>query len=189
MGFITRKKTREVSIGKVKIGGDNPVAIQSMCNTDTRDAKATVEQINRLAEAGCEIIRVAVPDMAAAEAIKDIKSAIDIPLVADIHFDYRLALKAIENGVDKMRINPGNIGNEERVKAVVYAAAEKGIPIRIGVNSGSLEKEFLEKYGNKVTPEGLVDSAMKHVEILEKYDFHDTVISIKASSVPFSMRT
>ncbi|MBO5560370.1 MAG: flavodoxin-dependent (E)-4-hydroxy-3-methylbut-2-enyl-diphosphate synthase [Firmicutes bacterium] len=188
MGFITRRKTREVAIGKVKIGGDNPVAIQSMCNTDTRDAKATVAQINRLEEAGCEIIRVAVPDMKAAEAIRDIKSAIGIPLVADIHFDYRLALKAIENGVDKMRINPGNIGSEDRVKAVVCAAAEKGIPIRIGVNSGSLEKEFLEKYNGRVTPEGLADSALKHVEILEKLDFHDIVISIKASSVPFTQQ-
>ena len=187
MGIFERRKTREVSIGKVKIGGDNPVAIQSMCNTDTRDVKATVDQINRLAEAGCEIIRVAVPDMTAAEAIKDIKSAIDIPLVADIHFDYRLALKAIENGVDKMRINPGNIGSEERVKAVVDAAASKGIPIRIGVNSGSLEKEFLQKYGG-VTPLGLAESALKHVEILEKYDFHDIVISIKASSVPFTQQ-
>ncbi len=187
MGFTERRKTREVNIGGVRIGGNNPVAIQSMCNTDTRDVKATVEQINKLAEAGCEIIRVAVPDMTAANAIKDIKSAIDIPLVADIHFDYRLALKSIENGVDKMRINPGNIGSEERVKAVVYAAAEKGIPIRIGVNSGSLENEFLEKYGG-VTPEGLADSALKHVEILEKFDFHDIVISIKASSVPFTQQ-
>lgn len=187
MGFAERRKTREVKIGNIKIGGDNPVAIQSMCNTDTRDVRATVDQINRLAEAGCEIIRVAVPDMTAAEAIKDIKSAIDIPLVADIHFDYRLALKAIENGVDKMRINPGNIGSEDRIKAVVTAAAEKAIPIRIGVNSGSLEREFLLKYGG-VTPEGLAESALKHVEILNKYDFHDIVISIKASSVPFTQQ-
>lgn len=188
MGYIIRKNTREVKIGNVKIGGDNPVAIQSMCNTDTRDVKATVEHINRLDEAGCEIIRVAVPDMIAAEAIKDIKKEISLPLVADIHFDYRLALKAIENGVDKLRINPGNIGSEDRVKAVVYSAAEKNIPIRIGVNSGSLEKEFLEKYGG-VTPEGLVESALKHVEILEKLNFNDIVISIKASSVPFTQQT
>lgn len=182
-----RRKTREVSIGKVKIGGSNPIAIQSMCNTDTRDVEATVAQIKQLELAGCEIIRVAVPDMAAADAIKDIKARINIPLVADIHFDYRLALKAIENGVDKLRINPGNIGSEDRIKAVVDAAKAKHIPIRIGVNSGSLEKDILEKYG-EVTPEGLVESALRHVRILEKYDFHDIVISIKASNVPFTIR-
>ena len=188
MDFIKRKKTRVVKIGDVLIGGDNPVAIQSMCNTKTSDVEATVKQILALENEGCEIIRVAVPDMAAAEAISEIKKQIHIPLVADIHFDYRLALKAIENGVDKMRINPGNIGGEDRVKAVVEAAKAKNIPIRIGVNSGSLEKDILEKYG-KVTPEGLVESAMRHVRILEKLDFRDIVISIKASSVPFSLKT
>ncbi len=186
--MIKRKNTRVVKIGDVLIGGGNPIAIQSMCNTKTSDVKATVAQIKELEEAGCEIIRVAVPDMEAAEAIKDIKRQINIPLVADIHFDYRLALKAIENGVDKLRINPGNIGSEDRVKAVVDAAKEKGIPIRIGVNSGSLEKNILEKYG-EVTPQGLVESALGHVRILEKYDFHDIVISIKASNVPFSLET
>ncbi len=188
MDFIKRKKTRVVKVGDVLIGGDNPVAIQSMCNTKTSDVEATVKQILALENEGCEIIRVAVPDMAAAEAIAEIKKQIHIPLVADVHFDYRLALKAIEKGVDKLRINPGNIGGEDRVKAVVEAAKEKNIPIRIGVNSGSLEKDILEKYG-KVTPEGLVESAMRHVRILEKLDFRDIVISIKASSVPFSLKT
>lgn len=186
MGYIERRKTREVKIGNVTIGGDNPIAIQSMCNTKTSDVKATVAQILALEKAGCEIIRVAVPDMEAALAIKEIKKQIHIPLVADIHFDYKLALQAIESGVDKLRINPGNIGGEDRVKAVVMAAKEKHIPIRIGVNSGSLEKHILEKYGS-VTPEGLVESAMGNVAILEKYDFHDIVISIKASNVPFTL--
>ena len=182
----SRKKTREVNIGGVKIGGDNPIAIQSMFNTDTRNVEETVKQIKELENAGCEIIRVAVPDMQAAEAIKDIKRQIDIPLVADIHFDYRLALKAIEGGIDKIRINPGNIGSEDRVKQVADMAKKNGIPIRVGVNSGSLEKHLVEKYGG-VTPEGLVESALGHVRLLEKYDFYDTVISIKASNVPFSV--
>ena len=182
----SRKKTREVNIGGVKIGGDNPIAIQSMCNTDTRNVEETVKQIKELENAGCEIIRVAVPDMQAAEAIKDIKRQVDIPLVADIHFDYRLALKAIDGGIDKIRINPGNIGSEDRVKQVADMAKKNGIPIRVGVNSGSLEKHLVEKYGG-VTPEGLVESALGHVRLLEKYDFYDTVISIKASNVPFSV--
>lgn len=186
MDFIKRRKTREVKIGNVKIGGNNPVAIQSMCNTKTADVIATVKQIHELEAAGCEIIRVAVPNPEAAEAIAEIKKQINIPLVADIHFDYRLALKAIESGVDKLRINPGNIGSEDRIKAVVEAAKAKNVPIRIGVNSGSLEKDILEKYGT-VTPQGLVESALRHVRILEKYDFHDIVISIKASNVPFTM--
>ncbi|MCD8091259.1 MAG: flavodoxin-dependent (E)-4-hydroxy-3-methylbut-2-enyl-diphosphate synthase [Clostridiales bacterium] len=186
--MYNRRKTREVNIGGVKIGGNNPIAIQSMCNTDTRDVAATVAQIKALEEAGCEITRVAVPDMEAAEAVKEIVKRINIPLVADIHFDYRLALAAMEGGVDKLRINPGNIGSEERVKAVIDKAKERKIPIRIGVNSGSLEKSVLEKYGH-VTAEGLVESAMKHVRILEKYDFEDIVISIKASSVPKSIET
>ena len=183
-----RKKTRVIDIGGVKIGGDNPIAIQSMCNTDTRDAASTIKQINSLETAGCEIARVAVPDEEAAEALKEIVRKINIPLVADIHFDYRLALAAIDAGVDKLRINPGNIGSEDRVKAVVDKAKERKIPIRIGVNSGSLEKSILEKYG-RVTSEGLVESALKHTAILEKYDFYDTVISIKASSVPKSLDT
>lgn len=188
MDYIKRKKTRVVKIGNVSVGGDNPIAIQSMCNTKTADVNATVKQITDLENEGCEIIRVAVPDMAAAEALGEIKKRIHIPLVADIHFDYRLALKAIEMGIDKLRINPGNIGGEDRVKAVVEAAKVKNIPIRIGVNSGSLEKDILEKYG-EVTPEGLVESAMRHVKILEKLDFYNIVISIKASNVPFSLRT
>lgn len=188
MDYIKRKKTRVVKIGNVSVGGDNPIAIQSMCNTKTADVNATVKQITDLENEGCEIIRVAVPDMAAAEALGEIKKRIHIPLVADIHFDYRLALKAIEMGIDKLRINPGNIGGEDRVKAVVETAKAKNIPIRIGVNSGSLEKDILEKYG-EVTPEGLVESAMRHVRILEKLDFCDIVISIKASNVPFSLRT
>lgn len=183
-----RKKTRVIDIGGVKIGGDNPIAIQSMCNTDTRDAASTIKQINSLEAAGCEIARVAVPDGEAAEALKEIIRKINIPLVADIHFDYRLALAAIDAGVDKLRINPGNIGSEDRVKAVVDKAKERKIPIRIGVNSGSLEKSILEKYG-RVTSEGLVESALRHTAILEKYDFYDTVISIKASSVPKSLDT
>ncbi len=186
--MYNRRKTREVSIGGVKIGGDNPIAIQSMCNTDTRDVAATVAQIKAFEEAGCEIARVAVPDMEAAEAVGEIVKKINIPLVADIHFDYRLALKAMDGGVEKLRINPGNIGGEDRVKAVIDKAKERKIPIRIGVNSGSLEKSILEKYGH-VTAEGLVESAMKHVRILEKYDFEDIVISIKASSVPKSIET
>lgn len=186
MDFIKRKLTKEVNIGGVKIGGNNPVAIQSMCNTDTRDVKSTVNQILKLEEAGCEIIRVAVLDMEAAECINSIKKQIYIPLVADIHFDYRLALKCMEGGIDKIRINPGNIGDEDRIKQVVTMAKERNIPIRIGVNSGSLEKYLVEKY-NGVTPRGLVESALNHVRILEKYNFEDIVVSIKASSVPFSI--
>lgn len=188
MGFINRKKTKVVDIGGVKIGGDNPVAIQSMCNTKTADVAATVNQIKALESVGCEIVRVAVPDMEAAEAIKEIKKQINIPLVADIHFDYRLALKAAECGIDKLRINPGNIGSLERIKAVVDVAKKGNIPIRIGVNSGSLEKDLLQKYG-EVTPDALIESALRHVEILEKFDFENIVISIKASNVPFTMQT
>lgn len=183
---MERKLTREVRIGERMLGGNHPILIQSMCNTDTRDVAATVAQILRLEEAGCELVRVAVPDMAAAEAVGEIKKQIHIPLVADIHFDYRLALRVMELGIDKVRINPGNIGEEERIRQVVEMAKEKHIPIRIGVNSGSLEKELVEKYGG-VTPQGLVESALKHIRILEKYDFHDIVVSIKASDVPFSI--
>ena len=178
--------TREINIGGVKIGGNNPIAIQSMCNTDTRDVKSTVEQIKKLEKAGCEIIRVAVPDMQAAECIRDNKKSIDSPLVADIHFDDRLALKCMDNGIDKTRINPGNIGSADRVKQVADMAKKNHIPIRVGVNSGSLEKELVEKYGG-VTPQGLVESALRHVKLLEQNDFYDTAISIKASNVPFSV--
>ena len=178
-----RKTTKTVDIGGVKIGGNNPVAIQSMCNTDTRDVKATVNQILRLEEAGCEIIRVAVPDQEAAAAVAGIKKAIHIPLVVDIHFDYRLALECMKNGADKVRINPGNIGGTDRVKKVVETAKERSIPIRIGVNGGSLEKELIEKYGGP-TADALVESAMRHVKILENEDFDNTVVSIKISNVP-----
>lgn len=173
---------RIVKIGKVLMGGDHPIVIQSMTNTKTQDIEATIEQIKALEALGCEIVRVAVPDMESAKAIGAIKKGIKIPLVADIHFDYRLALEAIHQGVDKVRINPGNIGSIDRVKAVVDAAKVKGIPIRIGVNGGSLEKSIYEKHGG-VTAQALVDSAMYHVGILESLDFYDTVISIKSSDV------
>ena len=178
---------REVTVGRVKIGGNNPISIQSMTNTDTRDVKETVEQIKRLETAGCEIIRVAVPDMEAATAVGEIKKQIKIPLVSDIHFDYRLALECIKNGVDKVRINPGNIGDKERVKMVVDACRERNIPIRIGVNGGSLEKELLKKYG-KPTADALVESALSHVKILEDLDFFDIVVSIKVSDVPTMLK-
>ena len=178
-----RKQKRIVNIGGVKIGGDNPVAIQSMCNTDTRDVKATVNQIHELENAGCEIIRVAVPDMVAAKAVADIKKQIHIPLVVDIHFDYCLALECMKNGADKVRINPGNIGDRDRVKQVVEMAKEREIPIRIGVNGGSLERELLQKYGG-VTADALVESAMGHVAILDEINFNNVVVSIKISDVP-----
>lgn len=177
-----RENTRKLKIGNKYIGGGSPVAIQSMTNTKTSDVEATVKQIHALTEAGCDIIRVAVPDEASARAISEIKKQISIPLVADIHFDYRLALKAMENGADKIRINPGNIGSRDRVEQVVAMAKDRGIPIRIGVNSGSLEKDILEKYGH-VTAEALAESAMRHVRILEDLNFYDTVISIKSSDV------
>lgn len=177
-----RKLKREVSIGNVTIGGNNPVTLQSMTNTDTRNAEATAAQILRLEEAGCEIIRCAVPDMEAAEALKKIKQQIHIPLVADIHFDYRLALESIKSGVDKLRINPGNIGSREKIKAVADAARYNNVPIRIGVNGGSLEKDILKKYGAP-TAEALVESAMRHVEILDDFNFENIVVSIKVSDV------
>lgn len=181
--MIKRKKTKEIKIGRIKIGGNNPVAVQSMCNTDTRDVKATVRQIKELQEAGCEIIRVAVPDMAAAKALGKIKKQISIPLVADIHFSSDLALEAIAQGIDKLRINPGNIGSEEKIKKVILAAKRKKIPIRIGVNAGSLEKDILKKYKNKVTAQAMVESAMRHIRILEKLKFYDIAISLKASDI------
>ena len=179
---MTRNDTRVVRIGDRVIGGGNPVLIQSMCNTKTEDVAATVAQILKLEEAGCEIIRVAVPTMEAAEALKQIKKEIHIPLVADIHFDYRLAVAAIENGVDKIRINPGNIGSRERVKAVVDAAKARRIPIRVGVNSGSLEKDLIAKYGG-VTAQGIVESALDKVKMIEDMDYDHLVISIKSSDV------
>lgn len=183
---IDRKKTRKIQIGKVSIGGDSPILVQSMTNTDTRDVNKTVKQIKELQDAGCEIVRIAIPDMEAAKAVKKIKEQINIPLVADIHFDYRLALECIEGGIDKLRLNPGNIGSNERVKKVVIKAKEKNIPIRIGVNGGSLDKDILNKYG-KVTAQALVESALKHVKILEELDFYDIIISIKASDVKLTV--
>ncbi|MBP5324198.1 MAG: flavodoxin-dependent (E)-4-hydroxy-3-methylbut-2-enyl-diphosphate synthase [Pseudobutyrivibrio sp.] len=174
--------TKEVKIGNRVIGGGNPILIQSMCNTKTQDVDATVAQILELEKAGCDIIRVAVPDMDAAKALSEIKKQIHIPLVADIHFDYRLAIAAIENGADKIRINPGNIGSIDRIKAVVEAAKAKNIPIRVGVNSGSLEKDLVEKYGG-VTAEGLVESALDKVKIIEDLGYDNLVISIKSSDV------
>ena len=178
--------TRQILVGGVPVGGGAPVTIQSMCNTRTDDVAATVAQIHRLEEAGCQIIRVAVPDRAAANAVGEIRRQIHIPLVVDIHFDYRLALACVESGCDAVRINPGNIGGEDRVEAVAKACKAKGLPIRIGVNGGSLEKPLLAKYGG-VTPEALVESAFGHIALLEKYDFHDICVSLKSSSVATTM--
>ena len=179
---MLRMQTKEVKIGSVTIGGAHPVAIQSMTNTKTEDVAATVEQILRLEAAGCEIVRCTVPTMEAAKALKEIKKQIHIPLVADIHFDYKMAIAAIENGADKIRINPGNIGSEERVRAVVEKAKEYGVPIRIGVYSGSLEKPLLEKYGG-VTAEGIVESALDKVHMIESMGYDNLVVSIKSSDV------
>ncbi|KIN81805.1 flavodoxin-dependent (E)-4-hydroxy-3-methylbut-2-enyl-diphosphate synthase [Clostridium botulinum] len=179
---MMRKLTRKVKVGSIYVGGDSPISIQSMTNTDTRDAKNTLNQIKQLEEIGCDIIRCAVPDIEASEALKIITKESKIPVVADIHFDYKLALESIKNGVDALRINPGNIGSMERVKMVAEAAKEKSIPIRVGVNSGSLKKDILDKYG-RVCPEALVESALQHVNILEKCNFNDIVISIKSSNV------
>ena len=178
--------TRQILVGGVPVGGGAPVTIQSMTNTPTDDVTATVAQIRRLETAGCQIIRVAVPDMAAAKAVEAIKGQIHIPLVVDIHFDYKLALACVEAGCDAVRINPGNIGGADRVKAVAEACKAKKIPIRIGVNGGSLEKPLLAKYGG-VTPEALVESAFGHIALLEQYDFHDICVSLKSSSVPVTM--
>lgn len=179
---MLRNETKEVRIGDVTIGGTHPVAIQSMTNTRTEDVAATVDQIHRLEAAGCEIVRCTVPTQEAAEALREIKKQIHIPLVADIHFDYRMAIAAIENGADKIRINPGNIGSEERVRAVVDKAKEYGVPIRVGVNSGSLEKPLIAKYGG-VTAEGLVESALDKVHMIEEMDYDNLVVSIKSSDV------
>ena len=178
--------TRQIFVGGVPIGGGAPVTIQSMTNTRTDDVAATVAQIRRLAAAGCQIVRVAVPDLAAAKAVGAIKDQIDIPLVVDIHFDYRLALECVAAGCDKVRINPGNIGGEDRVRQVADACRQKGIPIRIGVNGGSLEKPILAKYGG-VTPEALVESAFGHIRLLEKFGFTHICVSLKSSSVPVTM--
>lgn len=179
---MDRNETRKIMVGNVQIGGQNRVVIQSMCNTKTKDVDETVKQILELEKAGCEIIRIACLDMEDAKAIRQIKEKIHIPIVADIHFDYKIALQAIESGVDKVRINPGNIGSKDRVKAVVDKCKEKNIPIRIGVNGGSLEKDLLEKYG-KPTAKAMVESAKRHIDILEELDFHDYLLSLKASNL------
>lgn len=178
--------TKKLYVGNVAVGGGEPVSIQSMCNTRTDDVAATVAQIKTLMDVGCEIIRVAIPDMAAAEAVDKIKEQIDIPLIADIHFNHKLALEVARRGIDAIRINPGNIGNQENVKAVADICRERNIPIRIGVNGGSLEKELRAKYGG-VTAEALVESAMGHVRLLNRYDFDDICISVKCSDVPLTM--
>ncbi|WP_183355857.1 flavodoxin-dependent (E)-4-hydroxy-3-methylbut-2-enyl-diphosphate synthase [Geomonas silvestris] len=177
-----RKQTRQIKVGNVLIGGGAPVVVQSMCSTDTRNVAATVDQINRLAVAGCEIVRCAVPDADAADALAAIKAQTTLPLIADIHFDYKLALKALESGVDGLRLNPGNIGERWKVAEVVKAASERSIPIRIGVNGGSLEKELLVKYGHP-TPEAMVESALGHVRILEDLGYREIKVSIKVSDV------
>lgn len=181
-----RHQTRAIRVGNVTIGGSNEVVIQSMCTTKTANIDATVAEIHRLEEAGCQLVRVTVNHEEAADAIREIKKRISIPLVADIHFDYRLALKAIENGIDKVRINPGNIGRREKVEAVVQACKERGIPIRIGVNAGSLENHLLEKYGYP-TADAMVESALFHIGILEELDFHNIIVSLKASDVPMAV--
>lgn len=180
--MVKRNETRKIMVGNIQIGGQDKVVIQSMCNTKTKEVEKTVEQIIKLEESGCEIIRVACLDIEDAKTIKEIKKKIHIPIVADIHFDYRIALEAIEAGVDKVRINPGNIGNSGRVKAVVDKCKEKNIPIRIGVNAGSLEKDLLEKYG-KPTAKAMIESAKRHIDILENLNFFDYALSLKASNL------
>jgi len=181
--MIQRKKTKKIKVGDIFIGGNAPISVQSMTKTDTADIKATVKQIKKLEKIGCEIIRVAVPDMKAARALGQIKKQINLPLVADIHFSSELALEAISQNIDKLRINPGNIGSEEKIKAVVLAAQKKKIPIRIGVNAGSLEEDLLFKYGGKATAEAMAASAMRHIKILEKYNFKNIIVSLKASDI------
>lgn len=181
-----REQTKKICVGGVMIGGESEVTVQSMCNTKTHDVEATVRQIKELCAAGCEIVRLAIPDTAAAEAIDKIKEQVSVPLVADIHFNHKLALMAAERGIDKIRINPGNIGGEENVKAVAEACKARNIPIRIGVNAGSLEPRLIEKYGHP-TAEAMVESARGHIELLNKYDFDDICLSMKASSVPLTI--
>jgi len=178
-----RNKTRKIYVGSVAVGGGSPISVQSMTKTDTRDVKATVRQIKSLAKAGCEIIRIAVPDLEAAEALGSIKKSVTLPVIADIHFDWRLALEAIRQGVDGLRINPGNIGARWKISEVVSAASDRHVPIRIGVNAGSLSKKLLEKYGHP-TPEALVESAEEHINILEQLDFREIKVSLKASNIP-----
>lgn len=184
---MQRRKSSVIHIGQVPVGGDFPITVQSMTNTQTQDVEATIAQIHDLVQAGCDLVRVAVPNIEAAESIAKIKEQISIPLIADIHFDYRLALKALEQGVDALRLNPGNIGDDDRVKQVVTEAKKRHVPIRIGVNAGSLHKAVLAKYDGKVTAQGLVESAMEHVRLLEKLNFYDVKISLKAHSVPMTL--
>ncbi|MFW5976705.1 MAG: flavodoxin-dependent (E)-4-hydroxy-3-methylbut-2-enyl-diphosphate synthase [Bacillota bacterium] len=182
-----RRNTRKVYIGKIPIGGDAPISVQSMTNTKTKNIESTVKQIEELTNAGCEIIRVAVPDMTSASKLSEITKMIDIPLIADIHFNYKLALEAIARGVDGLRINPGNIGNKDRVKKIVKKAKNKNIPIRIGINSGSIEKELLKKHGHP-SAEAMVESAEKHIKILEKYNFKDIIISLKSTDIWMTLK-
>ncbi len=186
---FSRRRTRTVQLGTLAIGGDNPITVQSMTTTKTSDVAATVAQIAALQQAGCEIVRLAIPDMAAAMAVSSIKEATIVPLVADIHFDYRLALEVISRGIDALRLNPGNIRDSEQVRAVVRAAQARRIPIRIGVNAGSLDRAMLEKHGGHATAEALVESALQHVRILEQLDFHDIKISLKANDVPLTIKS
>lgn len=184
--MIERRTTREIKVGTITMGGNAPIVIQSMTNTKTKDAAATIAQIQALQAAGCALVRCSVPDMDSARALAEIKKAIDLPLVADIHFDYKLAIAAVENGADKLRINPGNIGGRERIAAVVDAAKAHRVPIRVGVNGGSLEKDILSRYGAP-TAEALVESALRNVALLQEMDFHEMVISIKSSNVPLTI--
>ncbi len=181
--MLKRIETRAINVGEVQIGGQEKIVIQSMTNTKTKDVESTVKQILELEKVGCEIIRVACLDLEDAKAIKEIKKLIHIPIVSDIHFDYKIALQAIESGVDKVRINPGNIGDRDKVKQVVEACKKRNIPIRIGVNSGSLEKDLLEKYGGKPTAKAMVESAKRHIDILEELEFYDIALSLKASNL------
>jgi len=185
--LILRRNTRKIWVGPVPVGGGSPISVQSMTKTDTRDVASTVRQIKELEEAGCHIVRLAVPDLEAAQALARIKAQVNLPLIADIHFDYRLALKALEAGVDGLRLNPGNIGSPDKVRAVVREALARKVPIRIGVNAGSLERDLLQKYGG-VTPEAMVESALRHVRILEDMGFYDIKISLKASQVPLMLQ-
>ena len=184
--MIARRRSLQVKVGRITLGGDAPVRVQSMTNTNPHDVAATVEQVRRLEEAGCEMVRLAVPDEGAVRALRDIRKEVDVPIVADIHFDHRLALGALEAGADKLRINPGNIGGRDKVEAVARAAKERGVPIRVGVNSGSIRRDFLKKYGP--TAEAMVESALEEVRILEEVGFQDIVVSLKASDVPRTVR-
>jgi len=181
---MKRRFSRQITLGGISIGGDSPIVVQSMTNTQTKDVPATVHQIKRLTYAGCELVRVAIPDMESATALRQIKSHISLPIIADIHFDYRLAMAAIENGADGLRLNPGNIGGRKKVKEVVSAARDRAVPIRIGVNAGSLSKSILKNYGGHPTPEAMAESAMGHIQMLEDFDFRLIKVSVKSSNVP-----